>query len=245
MKLVPKHKTCSYKLNDHSSITYRKDLRFKFQKIMNSRLDFFGMEILIDSENCNQLDHEYLYKTAVLDKKFYLYQLASIIEWFLKGEFFSSMHVKKGYVFVNLERSVFCDQEVIQMLIELSDIIRRFNFNLVVEVTERKICINCMSVTNTIEELKKRNIYIALDDFNYLGNDFRMRELLSGVYDFVKLDCPRNLEEIEALESLYSCYLNKYNLIFEKIETISDLELLSNIHCFAYQGFLFHKGTSI
>ncbi|MGR5096664.1 hypothetical protein ACPV5O_25730 [Vibrio maritimus] len=221
------------------------DIRFKFQKVLDNKLNFVGMEILIDPQQLDERSTKQLYESAIFDKQFYLNQLSCINHFFLRGEFFSQMKSREGYLFVNVERSVLCDSDIMLLLSQLNKTVNRFAFKLVIEITERQICIGCNLVQLAFKEIKEKGIYIAADDYDYIQGDFRLAELMSGLYDFVKVDCPRDELELGLLKKLTKSRVRNKKIIIERVETLESLDYISEEEFFGCQGFLFDRGSLI
>lgn len=118
--------------------------------------------------------------------------------------------------------------------------------DIIFEITERYVAKNVESFKNTIEELKNRNIKIAMDD---VGSGYSGLNLISDIKPkYIKLDMKliRNIDKdftkqalvrgMYEFSKLSDCYL-----IAEGIETQEELSTLIEIGIHYGQGYLIQK----
>jgi c-di-GMP-related signal transduction protein len=77
-------------------------------------------------------------------------------------------------------------------------------------------------------------VALAIDDFDIYGSDFRMSEVLAGMYDYIKIEMPINESQRE-LFNRFSIDFKIGKIILEKVEDIEEVNDL--VKPFALQGF--------
>ncbi|MCE9789994.1 EAL domain-containing protein, partial [Shewanella chilikensis] len=148
------------------------------------------------------------------------------------------------YIFINIERSHLCDNHLISEIIRLSFILKEYNSNLVVEVTERDHCGSCARIIEGIKLLRKSNIMLAIDDFDIYKNDLSdilYNDDTKDLFDIVKINIP---------EQYLIATLNKFvsecdkKIIVEMVETEEQLEQVKNIsNIWGVQGYIYDRGV--
>ncbi|MCE7733018.1 EAL domain-containing protein [Vibrio campbellii] len=143
------------------------------------------------------------------------------------------------HLFINLERSNLCDKYLLCDLVMLKNALEALNAHLVIEITERSACKDCNSIRKGFEFLQSHKVLLAVDDYD-LNTDFREQELLSGFYQFMKI-------EHSAKDNYYSRAIElskktRTKLIIERVE--SHLErsniALNQVPFWGLQGFLYN-----
>lgn len=228
-----------------SNSFYNCDVNYKVQNIFNFDGEILGGELLLDFSSLATNKEFQLYNDAIdlglvtNDTIAYIYKKA------INNFDFS---VFGSVLFINIERSSLCDVRLLSQIKELSMMLYLNSVKLIVEITERNKCGYCSKPTQGVEYLKKHNVALALDDFDYINGDFRTKELTLDLYDYVKVDIPQSFEQLKMLESFVDSYFNHLGkgLIIERVEKVDELFLcLPHESIYGYQGFYFCRGKSL
>ncbi|MBO2656085.1 EAL domain-containing protein [Shewanella algae] len=242
-------KTDKFLLDDNGSIQLLEEgfqPRFKLQTIVNGYGSPIGYEVLLDFQYALENNQLMKYKTSVV----YGESLLPCIQ--LLHNFFREGSNKELYVFINIERSNLCDVRAIKKIDDLSKYLKSVNVTLVVEITEREYCKDCCSAVDGLLYLSANKLLLAADDFNYIDDlDHRYEELLSGIYNIVKISVPLSKDE----ELCLSLFLNiikslDIKIIVERVENIEQWDSMrkffnEDVEVLGYQGFLFCNGVSL
>lgn len=199
--------------------------KFKAQSIVNVDGEVIGKEILLYGSSICQLT--FLQKDVLFESL----NAAELLE-------------SKGSVFVNLERNLLCDTNLLRKIHLVSKRLNDRGVDLVIEITERNICGTCSKIQEGLHTLHRNNVSLAIDDYDYLSDDFRHEELNMNIYRYIKVNTPLNDSEYNKL-SAFSLEHKNTNIIIERIETEKDLLLNSPINPWGIQGFLFCRGIKI
>jgi len=112
------------------------------------------------------------------------------------------------------------------------------------EITEHMSVLSSDEIKQRIEAIKKLGILFSIDDFS-MGHT-NLLYLQNNHFDYVKLDGSliRNIQEndnsVEIISSIV--HLSKslcFSIVAEYVETDKQLEILKNIGCHYFQGYLY------
>ncbi|WP_425654880.1 diguanylate phosphodiesterase [Vibrio campbellii] len=210
------------------------DINYKLQEIVDENGTNLGYEVLIDPINLSKKIANDVYKREI---KFPHLSRALVT----RLERYISRHMSDfagKHLFINLERSNLCDKYLLCDLVMLKNALEALNAHLVIEITERSACKDCNSIRKGFEFLQSHKVLLAVDDYD-LNTDFREQELLSGFYQFMKI-------EHSAKDNYYSRAIElskktRTKLIIERVE--SHLErsniALNQVPFWGLQGFLY------
>ncbi|NIY85957.1 EAL domain-containing protein [Vibrio campbellii] len=211
------------------------DINYKLQEIVDENGTNLGYEVLIDPINLSKKIANDVYKREI---KFPHLSRALVS----RLERYISRHMSDfagKHLFINLERSNLCDKYLLCDLVMLKNALEALNAHLVIEITERSACKDCNSIRKGFEFLRSNKVLLAVDDYD-LNTDFREQELLSGFYQFMKI-------EHSAKDNYYSRAIElskktRTKLIIERVE--SHLErsniALNQVPFWGLQGFLYN-----
>ncbi|OQQ03564.1 diguanylate phosphodiesterase [Vibrio campbellii] len=211
------------------------DINYKLQEIVDENGTNLGYEVLIDPINLSKKIANDVYKREI---KFPHLSRALVT----RLERYISRHMSDfagKHLFINLERSNLCDKYLLCDLVMLKNTLEALNAHLVIEITERSACKDCNSIRKGFEFLQSHKVLLAVDDYD-LNTDFREQELLSGFYQFMKI-------EHSAKDNYYSRAIElskktRTKLIIERVE--SHLErshiALNQVPFWGLQGFLYN-----
>ncbi|MCC8253610.1 EAL domain-containing protein [Vibrio campbellii] len=211
------------------------DINYKLQEIVDENGTNLGYEVLIDPINLSKKIANDVYKREI---KFPHLSRALVT----RLERYISRHMSDfagKHLFINLERSNLCDKYLLCDLVMLKNALEALNAHLVIEITERSACKDCNSIRKGFEFLQSHKVLLAVDDYD-LNTDFREQELLSGFYQFMKI-------EHSAKDNYYSRAIElskktQTKLIIERVE--SHLErsniALNQVPFWGLQGFLYN-----
>ncbi|MFM2667472.1 EAL domain-containing protein [Vibrio mediterranei] len=154
---------------------------------------------------------------------------------------------KKDLIFINIERSNLCDIELISRLVELDSVLQSIEASLVIEITERNRCGQCKRISEGIEDLLKRGLSLAIDDYDIYESDFRDKEVLLGLYQFIKVRAPKTKSEITKLFKFLSINEVKQKVIIEMIEDPNQINVIRGKGHLIYglQGYAFDRGSPL
>ncbi|WP_404972203.1 diguanylate phosphodiesterase [Vibrio campbellii] len=211
------------------------DINYKLQEIVDENGTNLGYEVLIEPINLSKKIANDVYKREI---KFPHLSRALVT----RLERYISRHMSDfagKHLFINLERSNLCDKYLLCDLVMLKNALEALNAHLVIEITERSACKDCNSIRKGFEFLQSHKVLLAVDDYD-LNTDFREQELLSGFYQFMKI-------EHSAKDNYYSRAIElskktRTKLIIERVE--SHLErsniALNQVPFWGLQGFLYN-----
>ncbi|CAE6957776.1 EAL domain [Vibrio sp. B1FIG11] len=211
------------------------DINYKLQEIVDENGTNLGYEVLIDPINLSKKIANDVYKREI---KFPHLGRALVT----RLERYISRHMSDfagKHLFINLERSNLCDKYLLCDLVMLKNTLEALNAHLVIEITERSAYKDCNSIRKGFEFLQSHKVLLAVDDYD-LNTDFREQELLSGFYQFMKI-------EHSAKDNYYSRAIElskktRTKLIIERVE--SHLErsniALNQVPFWGLQGFLYN-----
>ncbi|WP_394157192.1 diguanylate phosphodiesterase [Vibrio campbellii] len=211
------------------------DINYKLQEIVDENGTNLGYEVLIDPINLSKKIANDVYKREI---KFPHLSRALVT----RLERYISRHMRDfagKHLFINLERSNLCDKYLLCDLVMLKNALEALNAHLVIEITERSACKDCNSIRKGFEFLQSHKVLLAVDDYD-LNTDFREQELLSGFYQFMKI-------EHSAKDNYYSRAIElskktRTKLIIERVESYLERSniALNQVPFWGLQGFLYN-----
>ncbi|NOH31317.1 EAL domain-containing protein [Vibrio mediterranei] len=222
-----------------SSISFQ----YKMQGIYSVRGQCLGYEILIDSRRSRETSLDPNFHQDLMFSSSANYLLERIKVAIEHGTFKCDWSGK--HMFLNLERSNLCDITLLSGLIELNNYLLEKQIRLVVEITERNVCENCVRIIEGLILLKQNGVVMAVDDYDIYKSDFRANELEMKLYEFIKIQSPSCERELDALEAFEQIRPEK--IIMEHVESTSIFKMLINLNkiFWGYQGYWFDKGAAI
>lgn len=232
---------------EHLSILPNITVSYKEQLIFSNSLSALGCEILIDFNAINYSSNFLSnFVKAELQSDIIKYDslLSEVLTYCMENV---ERYVLSSfrYIFINMEVSSLCNVSSLALINQVQHKLSLNGIDLVIEITERNNCKSCPRVLEGINYLVNNGIMLAADDFDYIGNDFRLRGLRSLMYTFVKLEFPQNEVDVEKFYNMIdSCKRLGINIIVERIEDVKSIEgpLFENI--WGLQGFALCKGIS-
>ena len=132
-------------------------------------------------------------------------------------------------------------------LIYFSDVFRKHNVELYIEIGHRPFVSNNIPV-GTLIKLHENEVKLVIDNFTWRGGDWRERYLSSGIFCCVKLDTPPLLlNEINDFKDALLLLQEKHNMktIVGKIETKRQSEIVLATGCWAVQGFYYARPREV
>lgn len=143
-------------------------------------------------------------------------------------------------LFLNISPETLLDVEVISLCCELlKDIVARFRCEIVVEIPEAS-ALSGVDLERVLKMIEAAGAKLAIDDFGTLFADIDRLEYHS--WDYCKLD----LESLKTTETLdwvvglkEKCAARKIQIVCERLERVSDLDLLKILPDAWIQGFAF------
>lgn len=211
---------------------------FKAQKIVNLGAECIANEILIDFDKTKCLKGEG--SSLALS-----YSLSSCLEQVVKFVGEQGEQGEKKQVFVNVEDCSLCDFDILNYIVNISVVLFCvYGVELVIEMTERTVCKGCPTVKKSLEYLNGNDVSLAMDDYDYVGCDFREELLGLSLFDYIKVDMPLSHFERTKFVEFVEGNVDRY-IIVERVETQEQFSFLSGFYIYGVQGFLFCKGTGI
>ncbi|WP_404970518.1 diguanylate phosphodiesterase [Vibrio campbellii] len=211
------------------------DINYKLQEIVDENGTNLGYEVLIDPINLSKKIANDVYKREI---KFPHLSRALVT----RLERYISRHMSDfagKHLFINLERSNLCDKYLLCDLVMLKNTLEALNAHLVIEITERSACKDCNSIRKGFEFLQSHKVLLAVDDYD-LNTDFREQELLSGFYQFMKIE--HSTKDNYYSRAIELSKKTRTKLIIERVE--SHLErsniALNQVPFWGLQGFLYN-----
>ncbi|USD61322.1 hypothetical protein J4N45_04960 [Vibrio sp. SCSIO 43140] len=134
---------------------------------------------------------------------------------------------------------------MIKELVILNGFLRRKNIRLVIEITEREFifCGKCPKIEIGLEVLIRSGVILAADDYNTSSQDIREREIVKGLYKFVKIE----YEGQESLRSIISEIESLHQGAKVIIERVEDKKFIDEINktligsTYYMQGYAFNN----
>lgn len=135
----------------------------------------------------------------------------------------------------------------------ISETLSKYNISpalIEVEITETAIFSDYSYMENSLKELKKLGLSIAIDDF---GSGYSSIANLSALtIDIIKIDRSilvnafQDKKSMNILHSIIKLAQDiKLRIVCEGVETTEQLDLLSNLNCDYAQGYIFSKPLSL
>ena len=150
------------------------------------------------------------------------------------------------YISFNISAQRFVDSRLIQ---EIKEVLTKYNLHpgsLVVEVTEHVLMENIGKARHLFHQLKSLGIKISLDDF---GTGYSSLSYLNQLpFDILKIDRSfvTNITQRQPDHPIINMIVAlartmKIELVAEGVETLHQLETLTDMHCSYGQGYYFAK----
>lgn len=218
------------------SFKYQNIFRADMSSIVHRSENIIGAELLIDTNR--------LIESGVTKD-----ELENVI--FLGEADFASLKCSEVFLgkeklFINIEKVSLCNVKLLKSISESNIKLKLIGVDLVVEITERDFCNNCVRIIEGLTYLKSEGVKLARDDFDYTahinGRDERELELY---YDYIKIETPINNIEVRTFNDFINMFGRKKRIIVERVETIEQLRNINLDKVWGLQGFLFCKGVSI
>lgn len=212
----------------YSSLT---SYEIKFEKIVSWYDDILGYEILLDFDHARKHGQNVLaeYKKGMLDSSVTEFTLSQLVR-------VGGMGFNPKRFFVNIERNHLCNPHLLRKAALVSKELFLNDVELVLEITERNPCGKCNRVLSGLRFLKDVGVSLAIDDYNIYNGDFRTPEVLSGMYDYIKIEMPMNEHEQQCFNSFSLRYAKEHQkIILERVENIDDVKEL--VRPFGLQGY--------
>ncbi|HHQ4663895.1 TPA: EAL domain-containing protein [Aeromonas veronii] len=203
----------------------------KFEKIVSWYNDTLGYEILLDFDHARKYGPSVLaeYKKGMLDSSVTEFTLSQLVR-------VGGMGFNPQRFFVNVERNHLCNPQLLRKAVLVSKELFLNDVELVLEITERNPCGKCNRVLSGLRFLKEAGVSLAVDDYNIYSGDFRTPEVLSGIYDYIKIEMPMNEHERQCFNSFSLRYAQeRQKIILERVENIDDVKVL--VRPFGLQGY--------
>ncbi|MFM5429218.1 EAL domain-containing protein [Aeromonas veronii] len=209
---------------------------FKFERIVSPYGGEVGCEILLDFIKAREVIGGAVkkqYENAIANG----FALEVLIKKLIDSK--RAMHTPR--LFINIERSYLCNENLLKKIAILDKRLHLNGVELVLEITERNQCGKCAHIDAGLQQLKDLGIALAADDFDIYNGDFRFNEVMSGVYDYIKIEAPTNKLDRKLFNNFIIKTLHlKKKIIIEKVE---DSAVLNGLFTpFGIQGYAY--GTS-
>lgn len=210
------------------------DINYKLQEIVDIKGNNLGFEVLIDPRTLSKQAAEEVYSTEIKYPHMSRALVARLDRYINRY----SDDFKGKHLFINLERSNLCDKYLLCDIVILKKSLEELKANLVVEITERNSCKSCSEIRKGFEFLQKQKVMLAADDYD-LDSDFREKELLSGFYQFLKVEHSTEADHYSKVIELSKKTRTK--LIIERVETkAARKQIIKNdVTFWGLQGFLY------
>ncbi|MFM4941596.1 EAL domain-containing protein [Aeromonas enteropelogenes] len=206
---------------------------FKYERIVSPYGDNLGYEILLDFNKArNEMGDDVVqqYEKAINN--------GAALEFLIKTLIDNKRWIHAKRLFINIERVYLCNEQLLQKAVILAKNLHLKGIELVLEITERNPCGKCAKIDVGLQYLKSFGIALAADDFDIYSNDFRFGEVLSGVYDYIKIEVPTN----ESERKLFNDFILEISHMSKKviIEKVEDPTLLNGLFTpFGIQGYAY------
>ncbi|KIF51629.1 EAL domain-containing protein [Vibrio owensii] len=210
------------------------DINYKLQEIVDIKGNNLGFEVLIDPRTLSRQAAEEVYSTEIKYPHMSRALVARLDRYINRY----SDDFKGKHLFINLERSNLCDKYLLCDIVILKKSLEELKANLVVEITERNSCKSCSEIRKGFEFLQKQKVMLAADDYD-LDSDFREKELLSGFYQFLKVEHSTEADHYSKVIELSKKTRTK--LIIERVETKAARKKImkNDVTFWGLQGFLY------
>lgn len=210
------------------------EYEFKLENIYSSCGRLFGYEILLDFEKAEMSASTFHYKKSICD--------ASAIECVINKLLAMKSNFSGRKLFVNFERLHLCHRQLLSKVAFLSKELSYNKVELVLEITERNECGSCEQIRNGLSYLKSAGVTLAVDDFDIYGGDYRVAEVLSGVYDYVKVEAPTTASQRCKFNKFASLnFMKNKKIIMERVECTTLLQGLAVP--FGLQGYAYGRSA--
>lgn len=227
-------------LNDSFSIESDKiiistltEFNYRLQKIVSLQGDILGFEVLLDFQRAQNEINDGLaqYTSAINDGRSLDFLLNILLT--KKPNYFSKR------IFINVERMNLCNKTLLRKVAAAArKLCVDYDVELVVEITERNPCGDCADILHGLVFLKRNKVSLAADDFDIYGDDFREKEVDSGIYDYIKVDMPKSISQARKLNE-FICN-RRERVIVEMVERHEEIFNLGvSNRAFGYQGFAY------
>lgn len=208
---------------------------YKLQKIVSYEREVIGYEVLLDFVKAKRLhpDSIEMYTQAISDGSSLNFLLSSLLATK------TSQLPAGSKLFINVERVNLCNKFILRKIVAASRMLRTmFEVDLVVEITERNSCGYCNSILQGMLFLKKNKIFLAVDDFDIYGDDFRKKEIDTGIYSYIKVVMPRSPAEAAVFNSFI--LTRSESVILEMVEDHDMISAFELKKIYGYQGFAYN-----
>ncbi|MEL3925741.1 EAL domain-containing protein [Aeromonas enteropelogenes] len=210
---------------------------FKFERIVSASGALLGYEILLDfaKAKCSgDIACVAQYEKAIHD--------TSAIEFAISKLLKAKSTLRVNRLFLNFERMHLCHRQLLAKIALLSKELFVNNIELVLEITERDVCGNCEQIRYGLSFLKSAGVSLAVDDFDIYNGDFRVAEVLSGLYDYIKVEAPITAAQRTTFNKFATLsFLKEKKIIMERIENTAMLRGL--VIPFGLQGYAYGRSS--
>ncbi|WP_421187415.1 hypothetical protein [Aeromonas enteropelogenes] len=217
----------------YDSFSSLKEYAFKYEKIVARDGAIIGYEILLNFDKARAYgDHISQYQKSIHDTSATEAAINMLLsDW--------PVHGARRY-FINFERMHLCNKILLKKIALLSKKLHSNNIELVLEITERNVCGFCSQIDDGLEFLNDMEVSLAVDDFDIYSeeDDFRMPEVLSGVYQYIKIEVPLNEVQRRRFHHFSSrTDISARKIIVERIEHKNMIVGLARL--FGFQGYAY------
>lgn len=206
-----------------------------FQRVMDREGRVHAVELLSRPIRTSGKCIEYYFDTLNVEKakKLLNHQLSNIVR---NGKQLNLGAVK---IFVNIDRYLLSDSNVVEMLSFSSKILKLEGIDLVYEITERQ-CEPRVDISSQFNLLLLDDVIFAADDYSFLK---KTHEFLDG-YGYIKIDMDdiyleSRVDYNKFVDRLYALKENNAKLIAEKVQSEVDFLSIYPMPFDYYQGFYF------
>lgn len=203
-------------------------MKFKYEKIIDRYGSKFGFEVLHKNAKEIDWDNISIHKLNELT----LLQINEI----------RIINNNDFRYFINIERSQLLNHDFLFLIAKNISYLNQRGIHIHIEITERNEDINLPYSSYLVDIKNKYNLSFIADDVSY--DDFRLKEINTGLYDCIKID---NLNSLTINEKSIISWMNKlkkhYSCVFlaEKIENKHQYETALRLPFDYFQGFLFNE----
>lgn len=146
----------------------------------------------------------------------------------------------------NVSADNFVDEEIVTLCQTFNDKVSKYGFCVALEITERDSIEKTMQTLNIIEQLKKSEVKISLDDFGTGNANYNYLSIFTP--DYIKIDkiFTSNIQENNLSLLIVKNILNLANsvgcdIIAEGVETKEQQKILSMMGVAFFQGYYFSR----
>lgn len=145
-----------------------------------------------------------------------------------------------AYISFNLSVENLLSPDVLECIINCSNVLKKFKINLAIELTERQNAYGCIGLKSAFNTLKSKGIFMVMDDF---GSGYTSKRLMSYLsFDIVKIDRSLtnyfNKNQDEMTEFLQDISRNfPVDIVFEGVETKQQLNSIHRAGAEYAQGY--------